>query len=471
MENAVGNKNTPNKCDATKRKGSVLSPPDKDKEQKKSKMAGNTEKPEWAADFATKKDIDQLFEKFKKEVINPMKTEVFTRLDKVEKTVKKIQDMNLETTLQYQSDELEEVNSKVSELIKENELLHIRINQLYEIVDYERCDKSDLRSKVTELEDRQRRDNLVIDGITDCDNETTRECVRKTREFFKDTLKVPNSDNIILGRVHRLGKYSETKCRQTIVKFDHYGQRESVWDLGRNLPANSSHKVRENYSKESERARSKLYPIMKAARAKNYYSRLEGHKLIVRSTEKNVNVTVTMDTLDNLPEDLNPEKLFTVSKDGVTCYYTLFSPHSSFYKCEFNEEGLQYNCLEQYYVRNNAKLVEDHVLARKVMGVSDPAVMKQMAKGKFDRLPLDTKQNTLKNGMMLKYGQNERLMNLLKDTSGTVLAESSPFDLTWGTGKRITDPSAFSQNWQGQNLHGKLLGEALHELTRDETWD
>ena len=72
------------------------------------------------------------------------------------------------------------------------------------------------------------------------------------------------------------------------------------------------------------------------------------------------------------------------------------------------------------------------------MGVSDPAVMKQMAKGKFERLPLDTKQNTLKNGMLLKYGQNDHLMSLLKDTSGTVLAESSPFDLTWGTGKRIT---------------------------------
>ncbi len=123
MENVEGNTDIPNNSDATKRTSEVLSPPNK--EQKKTKMAGISEKPDWAKNFATKQDIDQLFEKFKTEVINPMKREVFSRLDKVEKSVKKIEDMNLENTLQYQSDNLEEVNSKVSELVKENELLHM----------------------------------------------------------------------------------------------------------------------------------------------------------------------------------------------------------------------------------------------------------------------------------------------------------------------------------------------------------
>ena len=103
------------------------------------------------------------------------------------------------------------------------------------------------------------------------------------------------------------------------------------------------------------------------------------------------------------------------------------------------------------------------------MGLEDPAVMKSYAKGKFDNIPLDTKQETVKKGMLLKYSQNDDLLELLKDTGNTVLAESSPFDKTWGTGRRITANNAHKQDWEGQNLHGKLLGEVRDELSGD--WD
>ncbi len=210
---------------------------------------------------------------------------------------------------------------------------------------------------------------------------------------------------------------------------------------------------------------------MRAARSKGYYSKSEGNKLIVRDTENNtgVHVACTLDSLDKLPPDLNPAKLFTVCKNNVTCYYTLFSPHSSFAKCEFTEDGYTYTSLEQYIVRRNALIVNDSVLARRVMGIDDPATIKSLSKGKFDSIDLDTKQNTVKKGMLLKYSQNDDLLELLKDTGTTVLAESNPFDKTWGTGLRITDANAHSQQWEGQNLHGKLLEEVRAELSGD--WD
>ena len=105
------------------------------------------------------------------------------------------------------------------------------------------------------------------------------------------------------------------------------------------------------------------------------------------------------------------------------------------------------------------------------MGISDPAVIKSMARGKFEALDLDTKQNHIKNGMKLKYGQNERLLDLLKETRSTTLVESSPYDLTWGSGLRITHPNAHSNNYVGQNLHGKLLMEVREEFGRDMDWD
>ena len=304
------------------------------------------------------------------------------------------------------------MEKSVSDLSKDNSFLEVRVNQLFEMVDNERREKALIVNKLTELEDRQRRDNLVFEGVPDKKGETPRDCVKTIRKHLKDTLNVPNADDIVIGRAHRLGPFKEGQNRQTILKFDRYQEREKVWSKGKELPHTSSHKVKENYCKETEKARSKLYPLMKIARSKGYFAKLEGHKLIVRDNE-NVNVTCTLDDLSQLPADLSPAKLFTPVKNGVTLYYTLFSPHSSFYKCEFHEGTVLFNCLEQYIVHKNALTIKDEKLARQVLGVHDPVVMKAMAKGKFDKIDLDIKQDHVKNGMKLKYSQNEDLKELL----------------------------------------------------------
>ena len=439
-------------------------------------MADKKESPAWAKDLATKKDISELLDKFKLEYFDPLKSQLMGQIAKVEKDIaEKIPakidkvERELKNALEFQSMEINDVDKKVSDLQKDNRNLNNRINQLHEIIQNERCEKLELQNKVIELEDRQRRDNLVIEGLPDKRGETPRQCESEARKFFKNTLEVPNADKIVIGRCHRMGAFKEDKCRSTVIKFDHY-KRESVWSKGKGLPNESSQKVKENFSKASEKARTKMYPIMKAARSKGYYSKLESNKLIIRDHDKGINLSCTLDNLDQLPEDLNPEKLFTPVKNNITCYYTLFSPHSSLYECSFEEDGYTYNCLEQYFIRKNALSVGDHVLANKVMGIKDPAIMKGMARGKFDNLELDIKQNHIKEGMKLKYSQNERLMDLLKDTLGPSLVESSPFDLTWGSGLRLTHANAHSGNYQGQNLHGKLLMEVREEMAAEMDW-
>ncbi len=479
MSGAQGEDSSDNST-SNKRPSDVLSPPSST-DSKKNKMADKEElleKPRWAQDLATKNDISDLLDRFKVQYFDPLKEQVFGQIAKVEKDIQekipaRIEKMENEfkQSMQFHSSELSDVGKKVSALEKDNSVLCTRINQLHEIIQHERQEKCELKNKIIELEDRQRRDNLVIEGLPEEKGETPKQCEKLARKFLKDTLELPNADNIVIGRVHRVGAPKDNKNRATVIKFDHYKERESVWAKGKGLPNEGVHKVKENFSKESEKARTKLYPIMRAARSKGYYSKLEGHKLIVRDHDKGINLTCTLDTLHQLPKDLDPEKLFTPVKDNVTCYYTLFSPHSSFFPCSFNDEdGYDYNCLEQYYIRKNALSIGDNVLAVKVMGVSDPSVMKSMAKGKFDGLDLDIRQNHLKNGMKLKYGQCERLKTLLKDTLGTTLVESSPYDLTWGSGLRMTHALAHSGNYEGLNLHGKLLSEVRDEF-QEEDWD
>ncbi len=455
-----------------KRDSEVLSPPNS-AHTKKSKMADNVNpSAEWTTKFQT-----DLIALMKQQVFDPFKKELLERVEKLEIEVDKIPTIqeDVQTAIDnsnFNESETLKLDKRVCDLEKDNTFLNIRCNQLYEMVKNERREKMEIKNKLSEVEDRQRRDNLVFEGVPDKKGETASECATNMRKHLKDTLNVPNADNIVIGRVHRLGAFKEGENRQTIIKFDRFQEREKVWAKGKGLASDSSHKIKENFSKESEKARSKLYPLMRAARNKGYFAKLEGHKLIVRDTRdgKNLNVTCTLDNTSQLPADLDPEKLFTPSKNGVTLYYTLFSPHSSFYECEFTQNGYTYNCLEQYIIRKNALTIKDNDLARRVMGVHDPAVMKSMAKGKFDKIDLDIKQQHMRDGMKLKYGQNERLKALLKDSVGTTLAEASPFDQTWGTGRRMTHAEAF-KNWPGQNLHGKILMEVRDEFAHEEDWD
>ncbi len=356
----------------SKRKRDVLSPPESIVDNKKPKMADSPpNKSEWD------KFADHLLEKFKTDIFDKFSKDILQRVDNLEtetgsvlpERISKLES-EVEKGLTFNSGETAKLDNRVSKLEQDNKIMEVRVNQLFQIVDHEIEQKKVLQSKVCELEDRQRRDNLIFEGIPDTQGESAKDCEKNTRKHLKETLKVPGSDKLCIGRVHRLGKFKDGQNRQTIVKFDRFPDRQKVWSKGIEQPSTSQTKVKENYSKESEKARSKLYPIMKIARSKGYFSKLEGHKLIVRDTTggSNVNVTCTMDTLDQLPNDLDPSKLFTPTKDGVTLYYTIFSPHSSFFPCTFHEGGIKYNSLEQYIIHRNAIDIKDHKLATKILG-------------------------------------------------------------------------------------------------------
>ena len=107
-------------------------------------------------------------------------------------------------------------------------------------------------------------------------------------------------------------------------------------------------------------------------------------------------------------------------------------------------------------VYRNAIACEKHELSRNVLGVKDPATIKAFGKNQFQALDQDTKMKHMKGGMTLKYGQNDYLKELLRETMGTTLAEASPFDAYWGILKRITDEEAFNGNWEGMNITGTL---------------
>ena len=446
---------------STKRDINVITPPTK--EGKKSKMADKvtdlSEMPEWAKKLATVDDFKRMLDEFNTKNIAPFQKRIEERVEKIELELKTVpgQLNSLENeftnSIEFQGKRVSDMEKKVDNVVKQNQELTVQVNQLFNIVKEVKKDKADLKQKVIELEDRSRRDNLVIEGLEDSEKEGPALCEKRARSFFKDTLNIDRGDDLVIGRVHRMGQYNKDKPRPTIVKFDRYKDREEVWNKRSKVPKGKG--LKENYSKETDRARAQLFPIMKAARSKGYYSKLEGNKLIVSKRENDINITCTIDTLENLPEDLKPEKLFTPTQGNVTLFYTRHSPHSNFHECNMKEGNKHFSSVEQYLVYYNAISAGKTSLANRVYQLSDPAFIKYL--GKDLVVDMDTRKEHMRNGMKLKYTQNPSLQKLLKDTGSNTLGEANPYDQYWGIGARMSDKGAFDVKTWKDNWTGKIL--------------
>ena len=81
------------------------------------------------------------------------------------------------------------IEEKVAKAEKKVEKLQEQINDLFDYqADFERLEFTE--RKIVELEDRSRRNNLRIDGITEKENETWDECEQEVQSLIKDKLGI-----------------------------------------------------------------------------------------------------------------------------------------------------------------------------------------------------------------------------------------------------------------------------------------
>ena len=144
-------------------------------------------------------------------------------------------------------------------------------------------DNIKLRRKCESQENYSRRDNLIIKGVTEKNNEDMSTCKRLVRNIFIQKLNLSeievNSINFV--RCHRIGKTTlpngtVNRKRPIIVRFHSYNDRSVVWSA-RSALKNGSISINENFAAEVEYRRRLLYPILKAAKQS---SRFEGKAFI-----------------------------------------------------------------------------------------------------------------------------------------------------------------------------------------------
>ncbi|MEW8547208.1 MAG: hypothetical protein AB2693_27170 [Candidatus Thiodiazotropha sp.] len=198
----------------------------------------------------------------------------------------------------------DKLDKKVQELKKDNRCLKQQNASLSQQVTELTTTVVNLESRMNETEKRNeqlkaysRRENLKFFGLIDDKTETWDQSENKVRAYLSNELQIEES-NIKIERAHRLS--SKSSPRPVIVKFSHFKDKELVLKTYREkrkqqrdtaqstdteveAGGNAQRPVRvsEDFPLRVTKARTNLYPFMKAAHEREQEAYLRYDRLVV----------------------------------------------------------------------------------------------------------------------------------------------------------------------------------------------
>ena len=319
-----------------------------------------------------------------------------------------------------------------------------------------------LKNQTNNLENYSRRNNIVIRGIPERNQETKPDCEDKARKFLVKELKLEEEKvkNMKFVRVHRMGGFQNrnNNSRPIIIRFQYYSDKSIVW-AARNQIRDDSLFISENFTAETEFRRKKLYIIYKYAKSLEKYKTkisLNGDVLIIDS------IRYTVDNIHDLPADLTPRQ-FSEKSNGKYLIFggmvSEFSPYSNWYPCSMEYGDCEFRNLEQAYQYCKAVHCNDTASALKLRYTTDPRAAKELGSrvSGLDGTDWETKKTDVM--MMLakiKFTNPEMKSELLK-TGNMELVEAGP-DRYYASGLAFTSKDSYMPNkWTGKNKLGVIL--------------
>ena len=146
------------------------------------------------------------------------------------------------------------------------------------------------------------------------------------------------------------------------------------------------------------------------------------------------------------------------------------SPLSNLHPAPIKINNREYRTVEHYYLQQEALNAGNEELAEKIVTQVDVLKAKQLSKP-LKRVDQELKikwesirQNIMYEAVSAKFRQNQHLREFLVTTGESKIAESSPYDIFWGTGVRLNDKDAFDPtSWKGENKMGEILENVRKE--------
>ncbi|KAM7281792.1 uncharacterized protein LOC115332038 [Ixodes scapularis] len=164
--------------------------------------------------------------------------------------------------------EMHNIHGKINKL--ENAMSNIqsemvKVDSLKEVVANLEQTVRQQSEKLIDLENRGRRNNLLIFGLPEKHNESTEELKRTvTKDVFLETLGITVTS---IERIHRLGRKREETNRPVIIKFFDYNEIEEIFKNCRKLKGTKL-SISSDYAKETVQVRKLLWGSAASNRAK-----------------------------------------------------------------------------------------------------------------------------------------------------------------------------------------------------------
>ena len=138
--------------------------------------------------------------------------------------------------------------------------------------------------KIIDLQARSMRENLVIQGIKEDDDETWAKTQEKVVGFMKNNLKITGANKNMIERAHRVGQKNSRKPRQIVAKLTSSSTKDLIFRNVRNLAGQSQFSIQEQFPPEIQESRKRLWHLFKEAKEK-------------KKTDKSVKINWSLDKL------------------------------------------------------------------------------------------------------------------------------------------------------------------------------
>ena len=167
-----------------------------------------------------------------------------------------------------------------------------------------------------------RRNNLMIRGIPEKNEETEEMCITAVRNFLIKEMNIDAAavSRMTLVRCHRVGRNIPHFKRPIIVRFLDYNNKKLIWNKRFDI-MDKTLSISENYANIIEYRRRLLYPIVKKAKQFQKYGKvyIKGDSIIVN------NSTYSFDNLHKVPKNFHPKQFsYKENKD----WFIFGGPHS-----------------------------------------------------------------------------------------------------------------------------------------------
>lgn len=155
------------------------------------------------------------------------------------------------------------IDEKIRPLAEENKTLRLEIENL--------------NIKINNLENADRKNNIIIHGIEETEN--------NYEELFNTAMEVMRKINVKiasydLNKMYRIGKPDTGKTRAILISFTTFNKKIEVLQNKNKMPASTY--ITEDFSKETLGKRKELQKQLKEERAKGNDAFIKNNKIIIK---------------------------------------------------------------------------------------------------------------------------------------------------------------------------------------------